>query len=137
MKHLGLFFVALLGAVMPSMAWDATYQDPVSGIVYSYFYNDNVASVAAGTRPGGESDVFNQTLVFHNTIQSEAVILSSFEVNGKTYTVTAIDDYAFAYLTTLTQITIPKSVTRIGDMAFGECSALTDVYCYANPNKLK
>jgi len=31
----------------------------------------------------------------------------------------------------LTSITIPNSVTSIGDNAFLDCSELTDVYCYA------
>ena len=40
--------------------------------------------------------------------------------------VTSIGDYAFA-LSALAEITIPGSVTSIGEYAFGECLSLTDV----------
>jgi hypothetical protein len=41
--------------------------------------------------------------------------------------VTAIDDYAFAFCTGLTVMTIPDSVTSIGLEAFSNCSGLTNV----------
>ncbi len=47
------------------------------------------------------------------------------EIDG--YPVTSIDDYAFAYCSDFTSITIPDSVKRIGGGAFYECSSLTSV----------
>ena len=41
--------------------------------------------------------------------------------------VTSIGDYAFSYCSSLTSITIPESVTSIGDWAFYGCSSLTSV----------
>lgn len=41
---------------------------------------------------------------------------------------THIGDNAFGYSWNLTHITIPNSVVSIGDRAFSECPALTDVY---------
>ena len=35
--------------------------------------------------------------------------------------------YASAYCTSLTSITIPDSVTSIGDWAFGDCTSLTSI----------
>ena len=136
MKHFKLLFVTLLAAVLPLAAWGDTYQDPVSGVVYKYEVGNRIASVAEGTRPGGESDIFNQTAVYGNTIAAEVVIPETIVVDDNTFTVTGIENYAFAYLNTLTTITIPKTVTNIGDMAFAECSSLTDIYCYANPKTL-
>ena len=42
--------------------------------------------------------------------------------------VTSIGDSAFSYCTSLTSITIPASVTSIGSNAFRNCSSLNDVY---------
>ena len=52
-------------------------------------------------------------------------IPSSVSYGGKTYQVTAIDDFACEYSTALTSVTIPPTVTVIGSYAFRECSALT------------
>ena len=41
--------------------------------------------------------------------------------------VTSIGNYAFEYCTGLTSITIPDSVTSIGDRAFGHCTGLTSI----------
>ncbi|MBF1483326.1 MAG: leucine-rich repeat domain-containing protein [Prevotella pallens] len=41
--------------------------------------------------------------------------------------VTTIGDYAFVSCSSLTSVTIPNSVTKIGDYAFANCSELTSV----------
>ena len=41
--------------------------------------------------------------------------------------VTSIGDSAFSDCSSLTQITIPSSVTTIGDSAFSDCSSLTQI----------
>ena len=50
---------------------------------------------------------------------------------GTSYTipdsVTTIDDWAFAYCTSLTSVTIPDSVKTISDWAFADCTSLTSI----------
>ncbi|MDY2592284.1 MAG: leucine-rich repeat domain-containing protein, partial [Sodaliphilus sp.] len=50
--------------------------------------------------------------------------------------VTSIGDYAFSDCTGLTSITIGNSVTEIGECAFGKCSGLTRIDAYPNPEKV-
>ncbi len=50
--------------------------------------------------------------------------------------VTSIELGAFAYCYGLTVFTIPESVTSVGKSAFYKCIHITDVYCYADPQKL-
>ena len=45
--------------------------------------------------------------------------------------VTSIGDYAFNYCSGLTTITIGSGVKSIGTQAFANCTELTNVYCYA------
>ena len=52
-------------------------------------------------------------------------IPSSVSYGGKTYQVTAIDDFACEYSPALTSVTIPPTVTVIGSYAFRECTDLT------------
>lgn len=54
-------------------------------------------------------------------------IPSKVRIDGKVYSVTAIDQYAFAYCSGLTSIKIPESVTAIKDSTFSNCSGLTSI----------
>ena len=45
--------------------------------------------------------------------------------------VTSIGNYAFEYCSGLTSVTIGNGVTSIGSWAFRDCPDLLDVYCYA------
>ncbi len=135
MKNLKLLLVTLLAAVLPSTMWADTYQDSTTGIVYEYYTDADTAIVAPGDRPGHESDIVPQTRFYGNTIQPEVFILESFEVGGKTYTVTGIGEYALCYLP-VRLVGIPKTVRVIGQMAFAGCNALDDVICLVNPRRL-
>ena len=52
--------------------------------------------------------------------------------NGVSY---SIDEYAFWGCTSLSSITIPDSVTEIGDFAFEGCAGLRDIYFNGSKEK--
>ncbi len=62
-----------------------------------------------------------------NELSNNVVISSTITINGITYNVTSIGDYAFYGCSSLTSITIPNNVTSIGDYAFYGCSSLTSI----------
>lgn len=57
----------------------------------------------------------------------DVVIPSKIKYKRKTYRVTGIDVAAFKEEYFITSVTIPESVTEIGDSAFYKCEALTEV----------
>ena len=59
--------------------------------------------------------------------KGEAKIVSSITYKGNTYEVLGIKRSAFEKCGGLTSVTIPNSVTSIGDYAFSGCSSLTSV----------
>lgn len=63
---------------------------------------------------------------------TEAIIKSSVEIEGKTYTVTEIDD-AFRGRVYLRKVSIPNSVTTISHKAFNGCVILTDLIVPDSP----
>lgn len=68
-----------------------------------------------------------------NKYTGNVIIPSSVVYNDVTYSVTSIGDDAFNG-STLTSVTMPNSVTSIGNSAFRDCSGLTSV---AIPNSVK
>ena len=74
----------------------------------------------------------NNGLVYYD---SSMTILTGFDGNDSSITipnsVTHIGDYAFNYCYNLTSITIPGSVDSIGNYAFYYCNNLTEIYSLA------
>ncbi|MDD6852665.1 MAG: leucine-rich repeat protein, partial [Bacteroidales bacterium] len=65
---------------------------------------------------------------YANEYTGDVVIPSSVTYSGTTYSVTSIGNYAFYDCSRgLKSVTIPNSVTSIGDNAFNGCSGLTSV----------
>ncbi len=85
----------------------------------------------------------NQTLVISKTFGGNGEMINYNDYNGFSApwhenrdeitsvtipnSVTSIGDYAFFWCTSLTSVTIPNSVTSIGDYAFYQCTSLTSV----------
>ena len=67
----------------------------------------------------------------------EVTIPQTVEFYGKTYTVYEIDNYAFYDLSGLTSVTIPNSVTTIGEDAFEKCTGLTSITLPSSVTSIK
>ena len=72
---------------------------------------------------GNEATVTNGSPKYTDAVS----IPMSVTFEGKVYSVTTIDNYAFRDCSGLTSVTIPNSVTSIGIRAFEGCSGLTSV----------
>lgn len=130
MKNLFKLSLLLLAILLPATA--TAYDFEVDGIYYMFV--GNTAFVTRG----------------YNPYHGDVVIPASVSYNGKSYTVTGIDqatfkecyelknvvignsvmtigDEAFAYCGELKSVNIPKYVNYIGNQAFTECYSLTSI----------
>ena len=67
------------------------------------------------------------TIVGGSDVTGDVVIGETVVIEGKTYQVTGIGDYAFNGNTAITSITIPDGINTIGAGAFDGCSQLTTI----------
>ena len=103
----------LLAALLPAMAIGAApaYADSDAGFSYRHLGGDQLAvAQRSGTPYAG-----------HLTIPAHV------EIDGKTYTVTAVDKGAFQKCTGLLSVELPSTLKSIGQFAFEGCTALTSV----------
>ena len=110
---------AVLTAMLSLVATAASAIDfNVNGIYYILNDDDCTASVSF------KGNTYSEHL---DEYTGNVVIPSSFENDGKTYTVTSIGKYAFRQCESLISVTIPNSVTSIGEYSFHLCKSLTSV----------
>lgn len=102
-------------------------------IVELYVDEESAISYEIGEEEDKTVAVGNVTMTFIE----EAVIPSSVMIDGEEYVVTSISANAFENNTALETVTIPETITEIGESAFAGCKNLSDIYCYAeNPADL-
>ena len=89
--------------------------------IYYNTLNDSTAEVTYQTEWSSPS--YNHTSV---------IIPSIVEYNGKVYSIVRIDEGAFYEYTSLTSLSIPKTVTNIGASAFYGCTSLSKVLITAS-----
>ena len=120
MKHLKLTF--LLTVLMSMVGIKANAHDievaNADGKTIYYNWTNNNTELSVSYRGSNADEYLEYT--------GSVVIPESVTYNGKTYGVTSIGKRAFSYCE-VTSITIPNSVTDIGDNAFIYCTGLTSI----------
>ena len=101
------------------------YTDPATMVVYSYDPLGTSAQVKAGERidVDGEDTYYTPG---SPDAKGQIAILNKFTVDGKEYTVTKIDKWAFSKCD-ITSVTIPSAVRTIDMEAFYGCTSLVGV----------
>ncbi len=117
-----LMAIVMLFSIFPTFVFaqtgDTFTSETIEAVMVSYKVltedanGGTVAVVRQGYNPAIPTDTFELTLP--NTVTN----------NGKTYTVTEIDESAFKGCTNLNLIYLPSSLTKIGADAFEGCTSL-------------
>lgn len=115
MKQNKLKFFLLLATVLCSISASA-YDFMVDSIAYSIVNENEVAVTSESSSIPGYSQL------------SAAVIPATVTNQGITYTVASISANAFRETATLRSVTIPPTITAIGDSAFYKCNTLAEVH---------
>ena len=102
----------------------------LAGAVITYAYDfavDGIYYNIDGNNVAVTYKSYSNTSFYYSDYTGEVTIPASVTYNATTYSVTAIDQYAFSGCRELTGIAIPNSVTSIGKGAFSGCKALTSI----------
>lgn len=75
-----------------------------------------------------EEQHFVSVRITNKTAATKAVIPSTVEIDGETYTVTEIAASGFASSTLLKRVTLANTIKKIGNSAFTNCSKLEHVF---------
>jgi hypothetical protein len=95
---------------------------------FTYGTNNGTIIITGYTGPGGPVNIPDAVNGLPVTVVGDAVFKQKFSVTGMTIpsSVTSIGNWAFAY-TSVTNLLIPNSVTNLGDYVMYSCYSLTSV----------
>ena len=113
-----VFFLFLAILANTNLLYASVYDFIIDNLYYKY----NSSTSVTLTYPVDEEGIRRT----YTNLNGELVIPETVVFNGTTYQVTLVDNYAFC-LTGITSLTIPNSVTMIGENSFSNCSKLTSV----------
>lgn len=134
MKTLNLTLrTILLALALVSSITSQAYNIYMNGVYYNIIDGDNLSvtymSYSTTYHVGNTQyslygvDCYN----YNNKYKNDVTIPETVTYDGTTYTVTSIENYAFANCYTLTDVSIPNTVTSIGNYAFYGCSGLNSI----------
>lgn len=124
------FTLMLLCPVINIVAQNRPYDFMEDNIAYRILPNGNHELMVCDTDPYAQiGDEDNDYYISSNNYQGleHAVIPETVVHNGEHYTVTSIGFYAFAS-SKIKSVHIPKTITKIGGLAFNNCQSLETVY---------
>lgn len=119
-----LFIVLLLGVALPLWAFDFESQRDEGYTLYFNILDDEEENVVEVTSPVAMGVNRWQG---HQVPWGDLVIPAEVEHDGVTYTVVAIGNRAFSGCEEIVSISIPATVTEIGDYAFYQCKGIKGV----------
>ena len=131
MKKTLLIAILLLATISANAAH---YDFFVAGLYYKITSTTTVM-VTYQHEPSSATRGYSADMI--NIAGNPLRIPSSVQNNGKTYTVTAINDNTFRYCNTIEKVVIPNTVKSIGAKAFYNCTALYDVGIDINQSQLE
>ena len=121
MKKLFSLFVALF---VTTALWAHDFE--VNGIYYNYRSGNNVEVTYKG------SDYSS----YYDEYSGDVIIPSTVTYNGTTYSVTSVSHEAFRGCSSLTSVTMPNSVVKLGGGVFYDCDRLKSVTLSASITSL-
>lgn len=110
--------VALLLVPMCANAYDAE----INGIYYNFLNRSKIAKVVNKNWTQGQGYYGTTASSYTGVVE----IPTTVKYEGDTYTVTAIEEFAF-FKSGVTSVTLPETITSVGTYAFYSCSSISSL----------